>query len=182
MRILGIDPGSSATGFGVVERAGGKLRHVAHGVLRPPRSASLAEKLAWLQRGLVEVIAAHRPELAVVERVFVAASPRAALVLGQARGVALAALATAGLVVHEVAASEVKQAVVGVGSAQKRQVQYMVGRLLELARPPRADAADALAAAICHAHASRLGALRVSPRLRARPRASTRFVVRRVTS
>jgi crossover junction endodeoxyribonuclease RuvC len=177
MRILGIDPGSTATGFGVVDRAAGDLRHVAHGTLRPPRRAPLAERLAWLQRGLVHVIARHEPDLAVVERVFVAASPRSALVLGAARGVVLATLAGAGLALHEYAAREVKQAVVGTGAAEKRQVQLMVQRLLGLSRVPARDASDALAAAICHAHAGRLATLSVSSRLRRRRVGSARRLV-----
>lgn len=178
MRILGIDPSSVATGFGLIDRADGALRHVAHGVLRPPRAAPLPERLAFLQRGLAEVIVTHRPDLGVVERVFVARSPRSALVLGQARGIALAALGLAGLPVHEVAPRQVKQAVVGEGGAEKRQVQLMVSRLLGLERAPATDAADALAAAICQAHAGRWAALGPLSR-RGRGRSASRFVVRR---
>jgi crossover junction endodeoxyribonuclease RuvC len=181
MRILGIDPGSTATGFGVIEHAGGELCHVAHGTLRPPRRAPLPERLACLQRSLADVIADHDPDLAVVERVFVATSPRSALVLGAARGVVLATLAGAGLPLHEYATREVKQAVVGTGAAEKRQVQLMVRRLLGLSRVPASDASDALAAAICHAHAGRLATLSVSPRLRRRRAGSAhRLVVRGV--
>ena len=99
MRILGIDPGSTATGFGVVERSGGRLVHVAHGTLRPPRGAPLAPRLAHLHGAIREVVAEYRPDVAVVEQVFVAASPRSALVLGQARGAVLAAVGAAGLAV-----------------------------------------------------------------------------------
>jgi crossover junction endodeoxyribonuclease RuvC len=159
MRVLGIDPGSSATGFGVVERAAGGVAHRAHGTLRPRRGAPLAARLAALLDGLGEVIDAHAPEVVVVERVFVSASPRSALVLGQARGVALASAAARGLPVVEYAPSQIKQAVVGTGAATKPQVQAMVKTLLALSEVPAQDAADALAAAICHAHAGRLGAL-----------------------
>lgn len=159
LRILGIDPGSNATGFGVVERVGARLVHVEHGTLRSVRGAALADRLAALYAALAEVIARTRPDAAVVERVFVAASPGSALVLGQARGVALAALAAAGLPVHELAPSQVKQAVTGAGGADKRQVQAMVQRLLGLATPPPRDAADALAAALCQAQAGPLLAL-----------------------
>lgn len=180
MRVLGIDPGSMVTDFGVLEREGSRLRHVAHGTLRPPRGASLALRLAALQRGLAQAILAHAPDVAAVERVFVAASPRAALVLGEARGALLAVLGEAGLAVREYGAREVKQAVVGTGAADKRQVQAMVRRLLGLAQAPAQDAADALAVAVCHAHAgayeARVGVARAR---RSRRRAGTRLVVRR---
>ena len=150
MRVLGIDPGSAVTGFGVVSREDGCLVHVAHGTVRPPRQASLAVRLDHLYCGVQEVIALHAPDVAAVEQVFVAASPRSALVLGQARGAVLAALAGVGLIVSEYSATQTKQAVTGSGRAAKRQVQAMVRRLLELQQLPGADASDALAAAICH--------------------------------
>jgi crossover junction endodeoxyribonuclease RuvC len=189
LRILGIDPGSLVTGYGVVERRGSRLHHVAHGTLRPPRGAPLATRLAAIHAGLVAVIESHRPELVVVERVFVAVNPRAALVLGQARGVALAAAAAAGLRVDELSPQAVKLAVVGTGAAQKLQVQRMVQRLLALEVPPAQDAADALAAALCAAQQSPrltlavagLDASRTLRRAR-RPRGTTRagrFVLRR---
>jgi crossover junction endodeoxyribonuclease RuvC len=159
VRILGIDPGSTVTGFGVLERAGGRVCHVAHGTVRQERGACLSERLARLQAALAELIATHHPDVAVVERVFVAASPRAALVLGHARGVALAAVGAAGLPLHEYTASQIKLAVTGSGAADKRQVQAMVQRLLALAVPPPFDAADALAAALYHGHAGPLATL-----------------------
>lgn len=155
LRVLGIDPGSTATGFGVIERLGSKIVHVAHGTLRP-KGTSLAARLAQLHALISEVVEGHAPDVASVEQVFVSTSPRSALVLGQARGVALAALAALGVGVEEYAASSIKQSVTGSGRAPKRQVQQMVGRLLALERKPATDAADALAAAICHAHAGRL--------------------------
>lgn len=158
LRILGIDPGSTATGYGVVERQGGDLVHAAHGVLRPPRAAPLAERLAFLRDGLLAVVECHHPEVAVVEQVFVSRNPRSAIVLGQARGAVLVALGEVGLPVAEYAAREVKQSVVGQGGAEKAQVQKMVARLLGLAEPPATDAADALAVAICHAGAGPLAA------------------------
>jgi len=179
MRILGIDPGSSVTGYGVVERRPTGVVHQAHGTLRPPRDQDLAVRLWWIQHGLAQVIEAHAPDLVVVEQVFVAANPRSALVLGHARGVALAAGAAAGLPVHEVSAREVKLAVVGNGAAAKAQVQAMVQRLLGLERRPAADAADALAAAICRAHQGALAGSR--PRKRrgsARSRGRARPVAR----
>jgi crossover junction endodeoxyribonuclease RuvC len=180
MRILGVDPGSNATGFGVVERRGQRLVHVAHGTLRPRRGAPVELRLHELYEALRAVVRHHAPDAAAVERVFVAASPRSALVLGQARGAALAALGGLGLAVAEYAAAEVKQAVTGSGRADKRQVQRMVGRLLGLERLPELDAADALAAAIGHAQAGglrALGAARRRPRRRAGP---ARLRVRRL--
>lgn len=179
-RILGIDPGSNVTGFGIVERSGGRIRHVAHGTLRAPRGACLAERLAAIQAGLSRAIEEHRPEIAVVERVFAGRSARSALVLGHARGVALATAATAGLAVCEYTAPEIKLAVVGSGAAEKRQVQAMVERLLALDAAPALDAADALAAALCHAHRGPLAGLTLGMRTRGRSaRGTGRLVVRR---
>jgi crossover junction endodeoxyribonuclease RuvC len=193
IRVLGIDPGSRVTGFGVVERPaaserssrdGGPpraLRHVAHGTLRPPDGLGLAERLAFLHAGIAEVIERHAPHQVVVEQVFVSNSARSALVLGQARGAVLAAAAGAGLDVHELTAREIKKAVVGTGTAAKGQVQAMVSRLLGLDRHPAQDAADALAAAVARVHADASAAdglgLRRG-RARGRRRATGRFVLR----
>lgn len=177
LRILGIDPGSAVTGYGIVERRSGGLVHVAHGTLRP-RDDSLAARLGALHRDVREILDLHRPDVAVVEAVFVAASARSALVLGQARGAALAALAEGNLPVSEYAASQTKQAVTGSGRASKRQVQTMVQRLLGLDRRPATDACDALAAAICHAYAFRLAG-KGRPRPHRRARGSVRVAVRR---
>ena len=152
MRILGIDPGSNATGFGVVERDGGRLVHVAHGTLRPARGQSMALRLAEIHAGVVALIAQYAPTHVAIEKIFVAASPRSALVLGQARGVALAAIGAAGLPFEELSPQAIKLAVTGSGAAAKPQVQAMVRRLLALETLPARDAADALAAAICRAH------------------------------
>lgn len=184
MRILGIDPGSVATGYGVVERVDGQVVHLAHGTLRPRRGAPLAERVAMLWRGVTEVIGAHEPDVAAVEQVFVSASPRSALVLGQARGAVMAALGEAGLRVHEYGTRTVKQALTGAGAADKAQMQRMVRNALSLQATPGSDAADALAVAICHAQASRLTALGVSVGRRsgrggARGRAGSSWVVRR---
>jgi crossover junction endodeoxyribonuclease RuvC len=182
LRILGIDPGSDTTGFGVISRNQGELCHVTHGVLRLPPSASLALRLETLYRELRELVARHHPDVAVVEQVFVAASPRSALVLGQARGVALAALAGGGVSVHEYAPARIKQALTGSGRASKLQIRTLVQRLLALPALPGPDSADALAAAICHARASRLEVLGVATRTRRRrPRApGLRLAVRPV--
>ena len=127
MRILGIDPGSLATGFGVVERQGDQLVHIAHGTIRPPRGAGMAQRLGLIASEVERVLEQHAPERAVIEKVFVAASAKSALVLGQARGAALAALGRASIPVEELAAREIKKAVAGTGSASKQQVQAMVG-------------------------------------------------------
>lgn len=182
MRILGIDPGSIATGYGVVESRGGKLFHVAHGVLRPPRGSAFAQRLDYLHRTVGEVIEGHAPEVAAIEQAFVHRSPRSALVLGQARGAVLSALGAAGLVVHEYNPSQVKQAVTGSGRAAKDQVKRMVSRLLAIERVRASDAADALAVAIRHAHGGRLEAAGVpstSHRRRATPRVRVQLRGRR---
>ncbi len=152
IRILGVDPGSAATGWGVVDMAGPRLSYVASGVIRPKRGAAHAQKLSAIFEGLKAVIDAHAPGEAAVEETFVNASPRDALVLGQARGVALLAPGLAGLPVAEYAANSVKKSVVGRGHADKAQVAAMVRVLLPKCGSPASDEADALAVAICHAH------------------------------
>jgi crossover junction endodeoxyribonuclease RuvC len=172
MRIIGIDPGSSATGFGVVEGSGSRIAHVAHGVVRTNSGWSLADRLAEIHRGLGEVLAQYRPEMAVIEQVFVALNPRSAVVLGQARGAALVALSGACIPVAEISSREVKKAVTGSGAAGKADVQAMVVRLLGLSEIPPSDAADALAMAICRVRAGRLVDLGVRPRSRRRTRSN----------
>jgi crossover junction endodeoxyribonuclease RuvC len=152
MRILGVDPGSNATGWGLVEREGRRVRHLRHGVLRPPAGADLSLRLDFLQTRLDEVLRASEPEVAVVERVFLAANPRSALVLGQARGALLAGLGRARVPVVEIAARQAKKAITGFGAADKQQMQAMVKTLLSLERAPAADAADALGLALSFAH------------------------------
>lgn len=152
IRILGIDPGLRATGWGVIEQAGARLRHVAHGVIRVPAEQSLAERLGGIFAEVTALITAHRPEAAGIEETLVNAGPRSALKLGQARGAAMAALAQGGLPVAEFAPRRIKLALVGTGSADKAQIAFMVQRLLPKAGPMGADAADALACAICTAH------------------------------
>ena len=177
-RILGIDPGSQVTGFGVVERVDGHVVHVAHGTIRSRAEGSTAGRLGDLYRTLCEVIEAHRPEVACVEQIFVSRSARSALILGQARGVALAALGASGLSVFEYAPTRIKQSVTGNGRAAKAQVQREVRRRLGLGVTPATDAADALAAAICHAQAGRIADVGI--RTRARPRGRARSPVVRV--
>ncbi len=159
MRILGIDPGLRVTGFGVLDKEGQRLAYVASGCIKTP-SGELPGRLKVILASLREVIEMHRPQQAVVEKVFVNVNPQSTLLLGQARGAAICAAVLAGLPVAEYTALQVKQAVVGNGHAEKEQVQDMVQRLLQLSGSPSPDAADALACAICHAHGGMgLGAL-----------------------
>ena len=154
-RILGIDPGLNRTGWGVIEPVAGRLVCVDAGVIHIA-PGELPARLAAILDGLRAVIATTRPSRASIEAVFVNVNPRATLLLGQARGAAICAAVDAGLPVREHSALQVKQAVVGYGKAGKQQVQLMVQRLLGLAQPPVADAADALACAVCDLHADRL--------------------------
>jgi crossover junction endodeoxyribonuclease RuvC len=152
IRILGIDPGLRITGFGVIDKVGQKLAYVTSGCVKTTDTDGLPERIRTLLDGIGEVIGIHRPHQAAVEKVFVNVNPQSTLLLGQARGAAISALVGAGLPVAEYTALQVKQAVVGHGKAAKDQVQHMVMRLLQLPGQPSADAADALACAICHAH------------------------------
>ena len=151
VRILGLDPGLACTGWGVIECDGNRLRGLAHGVIATDATLAVAVRLAEIQRALVDVIAEWLPEEAAVEEVFVNRNPSSTLKLGMARGVALLVPATAGMPVAEYAANLVKKSVVGTGHADKTQVAMMVSRILP-GTSATADAADALAVAICHAH------------------------------
>lgn len=162
-RIIGIDPGLRRCGWGIIESQGNRLSFIGAGTITPPTTGSLAERLAVLFAGIGEVLERFAPDEAAVEETFVNAAPRSALILGQARGVALLAPATRGLLVAEYAANLVKKSVVGTGHADKTQVELMVRTLMPAADFKGADAADALAIAVCHAHhrvsAQRLKAL-----------------------
>ncbi len=152
IRILGIDPGLACTGYGVLEKNRSTLAYIASGRIRSDAKQPLSERLSTILAGLAEVIESYHPEEVVVEKVFVNVNPQSTLLLGQARGAAICAAVLARLPVSEYTALQVKQSVVGQGHARKEQVQEMVKRLLELPGHPSADAADALACAICHAH------------------------------
>ncbi|MDQ3261826.1 MAG: crossover junction endodeoxyribonuclease RuvC [Pseudomonadota bacterium] len=149
-RILGLDPGLRATGFGVLEKSD-RLIYIASGCIKT-KDDDLPARLKTIWEGLREIIGAYRPQHVAVEKVFVNINPQSTLLLGQARGVAICAAVADKLAVFEYTALQVKQAVVGNGHARKEQVQEMVRRLLYLPVAPQADAADALACAICHAH------------------------------
>lgn len=154
MIILGIDPGTAVTGYGVVSRAeGGAPSLLECGVIRTPSRAPLAERLRDIHEGVVELIRRHRPAVVAVEGVFYGKNVRTAVVLGHARGAILVAASLQGLEVAEYPASEVKSAIVGAGRATKEQVQYMVAKLLRLREPPQPhDAADGVAIALCHCY------------------------------
>jgi crossover junction endodeoxyribonuclease RuvC len=155
MKILGIDPGLQRTGFGVIQAEGSKLTYVASGTistLEAPRG-DLPLRLKIIFDGVQEVVQRYRPDCSAVEIVFVNVNPQSTLLLGQARGAALAALVSLDLLVAEYTALQMKKAIVGHGHANKAQVQEMVKRLLKLTALPGADAADALGLAIAHAHA-----------------------------
>ncbi|MEC7161359.1 MAG: crossover junction endodeoxyribonuclease RuvC [Pseudomonadota bacterium] len=150
--ILGLDPSLSCTGWGVIRAEGARLVHVANGQVPTDAKTPMAHRLAHLQAALAEVIAAHRPDRAAAEEVFVNKNAQSTLKLAQARGCVLAACGAAGLDVNEHAARLVKKAVVGTGAADKRQVQAMLAVLLPGVKIAGADAADALAVAIADAH------------------------------
>ncbi|CAN5419366.1 crossover junction endodeoxyribonuclease RuvC [soil metagenome] len=163
VRIIGIDPGLRRTGWGVIICEGSRLSHVADGVLKSDETLSLAERLVQLRDQLQAVMTAYQPDEAAVEETFVNKDARATLKLGHARGIALLVPASAGILVAEYAPNQVKKTVVGAGHAEKDQIHHMVKLLLPRAAPGSADAADALAIAICHAH--HRGALTLARRL-----------------
>lgn len=153
MLVLGIDPGLSATGYGIVAEDAGRLTAVEFGVIKSSSKSPLHERLLLVANALGEVIEEHNPDCASVERVFVAVNVKTALLLGHVRGAILTELGRRELPVHEYSALEIKRSVVGYGRAQKQQVAEMTRALLGLKEPPKpADAADALAAAVCHLH------------------------------
>ena len=150
--ILGIDPGSRKTGFGIINVNGDQHDYVTSGVIRLPTEQELPERIKVLVASLAEIIETHTPQQVSIEQVFMAKNAGSALKLGQARGAAIAACVMQDLTVAEYSARQIKQAVVGSGAADKEQVQHMVKILLRLPAMPQEDAADALAAAICHAN------------------------------
>ena len=157
MLILGVDPGTAITGYGLVGSDGDASALVGYGVITTPSGSPLPQRLQTLYRELTGLIARYRPDAVAIEELFFSRNVRTALAVGQARGVALLAAAEAGLPVHEYTPLQVKQAVVGYGRATKDQVQQMVRMLLGLDVVPRPDdAADAIAVAICHLHSARL--------------------------
>lgn len=159
IRLIGLDPGLRRSGWGVIEVEGNKLVHIASGAVTSDAKASLAERLSQLFDALTGVISLHRPEEAAVEETFVNKNPASTLKLGQARGAVMLAPAQLGIPVSEYAANLIKKSLVGTGHADKNQIQAMINILLPGAKPETADAADALAVAICHAHHRRANVL-----------------------
>ena len=155
--ILGIDPGSRITGVGVITAQGNDLKHVFSESVKLPKS-DLAERLQAIYARLQTVIAQTRPDIAIIEKVFIAKNPQSALVLGHARGAAMLAAVNNQIPVFEYSATEIKKTVVGRGRADKAQVQHMMRILLGLRVAPEEDASDALAAAVCHAHHQQINA------------------------
>lgn len=155
-RVLGIDPGSRVTGYGVIDASPGRLSFVACGTVKTTQKHPFAYRLNEIFEGINEVIRIHDPVIAAVEDVFLASNPRSALKLGHARGAVVVAAMQNGLMVYDYSPRSVKQAVAGYGQAEKNQVQHMVRVLLGLSGSPSADAADALAVAICHANQFRM--------------------------
>jgi len=152
MKILGIDPGTRLTGYGLIESCGNRLFHIDNGVIRTKTEMVLADRLKVIYDGLERVIADYAPETVAVEQIFLSNNAQSALKLGHARGAALLAGVNHALPVYEYTALQVKSAVVGYGKAEKIQVQQMVRKLLNLPEIAQEDASDALAIAICHAH------------------------------
>jgi crossover junction endodeoxyribonuclease RuvC len=160
MRILGIDPGSRITGYGIIVKEGNRLIHVDNGAIFTDADKDFSLRLQRIYRGLTEVIERYRPDAVALENIFFAKNVQSALKLGQARGAAIVAGVNAGLPVFEYSALQVKQAVVGHGKSAKVQVQQMLKVLLNLPEVAQEDASDALAVAVCHAHSHQLNALR----------------------
>ena len=152
MRVLGIDPGSRVTGYGIVEKVQGGLKCPLYGEIKPARGASLSECLMTVYGGIKEAIISAEPEIMAIEDIFYGKNVSSLIKQGHVRGVAILAGAQEGLAVYEYSPLEIKKSVAGYGLAEKRQVQMMVKNILRLAEIPPPDAADALAAAICHIH------------------------------
>ena len=148
--ILGIDPGSRVTGYGIIRAVGNRQDYIASGCIKTTDKSTLPERLDVILRGVSQLIDEYSPDEIAIERIFMARSAESALKLGHARGVAIVAAVNQGLQIHEYEARKVKQAVVGSGAATKSQIQHMVMTLLKLPERPQSDAADALAIAICH--------------------------------
>ena len=159
MIILGIDPGSRKTGYGLISKQGNRLIHIDNGAIFTQSAKDFPQRLEQIFTGLSAIIAQYQPEVVAVEDVFLAKNAQSALKLGQARGAAIVAAVNVGLSVYEDTAMQVKQAVVGTGRAEKAQVQHMIKVLLNLPEIAQEDASDALAVAICHAHSAAINSL-----------------------
>lgn len=165
MKVIGIDPGSHITGYGIVEKTGSKLVCIASGAIKTDPALPLERRLCAIFTGINDVISAHAPDGAAIESVFYAKNVKSAVQLSHARGVALLASALASLGVHEYSPRSVKLATVGYGNASKEQVKMMISRILNTPEPRLQDAADALAVAVCHLHTWRPAAAQAEPRI-----------------
>ncbi len=150
MLVLGVDPGSVVTGYGLVEKKNQKIHCVDAGVIQAPKKQPFAERIHGIYHSMVEIMTRHHPREMAIEDVFFAKNPKSALKIGHARGAVLIAAVECGIQIYEYAATEIKQSVVGYGRASKEQVRSMVGIMLKLNFQPKLDTSDALAAAICH--------------------------------
>ena len=159
MVILGIDPGSRITGYGLISKEGNRLIHIDNGAIFTQSAKDFPQRLQQIFHGLSAVIEQYQPEAVAVENVFLAKNAQSALKLGQARGAAIVAAVCVGLAVYEYTALQVKQAVVGSGRAEKQQVQHMIKVLLNLPEIAQEDASDALAVAVCHAHSAGMNSI-----------------------
>ena len=159
MIILGIDPGSRITGYGLISKEGNRLIHIDNGAIFTQSAQDFPQRLQQIFAGLSTIIEQYRPEAVAVESVFLAKNAQSALKLGQARGAAIVAAVCVGLSVFEYSALQVKQAVVGSGRAEKQQVQHMIKVLLNLPEIAQEDASDALAVAVCHAHSASMNSI-----------------------
>lgn len=160
MRVLGIDPGTATTGWGIIEKQSGHLRAVGYGVISTPAGLDMPRRLVMIDQEIKQLIREYQPDAAAVEEIFHHKNAKTVVTVAQARGVMLLGLSLAGLAIAEYTPLQVKQSVVGYGQAEKHQVQMMVQRLLKLSEMPRPDdAADALAIAICHIHSYRINDL-----------------------
>jgi crossover junction endodeoxyribonuclease RuvC len=159
MIILGIDPGSRITGYGLISKEGNRLIHVDNGAIFTQSAQDFPQRLQQIFAGLSAIIEQYQPEAVAVENVFLAKNAQSALKLGQARGAAIVAAVCVGLAVFEYTALQVKQAVVGSGRAEKQQVQHMIKVLLNLPEVAQEDASDALAVAVCHAHSAGMNSI-----------------------
>lgn len=155
MRVMGIDPGSQVTGYGIIDKKGGALIHVDNGCLTTRKKTPLPERLKEIYNGLMDIIEKFRPEAIAIEEVFYAKNIASSIKLGESRGVALLAAAQHGIPIYEYSTRNVKQAITGYGQADKSQVQKMIQQLLKLPEVAQADASDALALAVCHANTFR---------------------------
>jgi crossover junction endodeoxyribonuclease RuvC len=155
MIILGIDPGTHTTGYGLIKKTGREIIHIENGIVSPKKGLDLALRLSHIYSGIKEVIEKFHPDAASIEDVFMATNARSALILGHARGACMLAASSAGIDVYEYSTREIKKALVGFGNADKNQVAQMVKRLLKLPEIADTDASDALAAAICHANTAK---------------------------